>query len=166
MPDFILRAHTDVACQPGCPYCTLFPHSIACNQAKTIQNHAGIAAAKAEVLKELQQRHTATSLLTGYRCLSTVQGLMPLYLNPKSGRFTTTKVSLGALGDSYYEYLLKMWIMKGRSPADEMYRIMWERAMDEMIEKLVFTSSPENLTYVAEFDRCGAFMPDLCPATC
>ena len=80
---------------------------------------------------------------------------MPLYLNPKSGRFTTTKLSLGALGDSYYEYLLKMWILKGRSPADEMYRSMWERAMDEMIEKLVFTSIPEGLTYVAEFDRCA-----------
>lgn len=82
---------------------------------------------------------------------------MPLYLNPKSGRFTTTKLSLGALGDSYYEYLLKMWLLKGRGPADEMYRSMWERAMDEMIEKLVFTSTPEGLTYVAELDRCVWF---------
>ena len=82
---------------------------------------------------------------------------MPLYLNPKSGRFTTAKLSLGALGDSYYEYLLKMWILKGRSSTDEMYRSMWERAMDEMIEKLVFTSSPQGLTYVAEWDRCAFF---------
>ena len=79
---------------------------------------------------------------------------MPLYLSPKTGRFTTTRLSLGALGDSYYEYLLKMWILKGKSQAVEMYLIMWERAMDEMIEKLVFVSSPENLTYVAEYDRC------------
>ena len=78
---------------------------------------------------------------------------MPLYLNPKSGRFTSTKVSLGALGDSYYEYLLKMWVMKGRAQEAEMYRVMWVNAMDEMIEKLVFTSSPEKLTYVAEFER-------------
>lgn len=78
---------------------------------------------------------------------------MPLYLNPKSGRFTTTRVSLGALGDSYYEYLLKMWVMRGRSQEAEMYRVMWEKAMDEMIEKLVFTSNPEGLTYVAEFER-------------
>ncbi|DBB13854.1 TPA: hypothetical protein ACH3X3_000846 [Trebouxia sp. C0006] len=81
------------------------------------------------------------------------KGLMPLYLNPKSGRFTTTRVSLGALGDSYYEYLLKMWVMRGRSQEAEMYRVMWEKAMDEMIEKLVFTSNPEGLTYVAEFER-------------
>ena len=78
---------------------------------------------------------------------------MPLYLEPKTFRFTTTKLSLGALGDSYYEYLLKLWIMRGRSAEDELYRSMWETAMDEMIERLVFVSSPENLTYVADLDR-------------
>lgn len=59
-------------------------------------------------------------------------------------------MSFGALGDSFYEYLLKMWILKGRH--DEMYRGMWERAMDEMIARLVFRSK-EGLTYIAEFDR-------------
>ena len=78
---------------------------------------------------------------------------MPLYLDPKTARFTTSKLSLGALGDSYYEYLLKLWVMRGRSPGDEMYRAMWEQAMDEMIERLVFISDPEELTYVAEWDR-------------
>ena len=37
------------------------------------------------------------------------QGLLPVYFNPTSSRFTTNKVSLGAMGDSYYEYLLKVW---------------------------------------------------------
>ena len=31
-------------------------------------------------------------------------------------------VSLGAMGDSYYEYLLKVWIYKGRRAEDDMYR--------------------------------------------
>ena len=87
------------------------------------------------------------------KCSLCVQGLMPLYLDPKTARFTTNKLSLGALGDSYYEYLLKLWILRGRSPGDEMYRAMWEQAMDEMIERLVFISDPEELTYVAEWDR-------------
>ncbi|EFN60136.1 hypothetical protein CHLNCDRAFT_33654 [Chlorella variabilis] len=78
------------------------------------------------------------------------QGVMPLFISPTTGNFTARRVSFGALGDSYYEYLLKMWLIKGRQ--DEMYRSMWERAMDEMINKLVFTSR-EGLTYVAEFDR-------------
>lgn len=34
-------------------------------------------------------------------------GLFPLYLNPHLNKFTTRKVSFGAMGDSFYEYLLK-----------------------------------------------------------
>lgn len=37
-----------------------------------------------------------------------LQGLLPLYLSPQTGKFTTNKVALGAMGDSYYEYLLKV----------------------------------------------------------
>lgn len=64
-------------------------------------------------------------------------------------------VSLGAMGDSYYEYLLKVWIYKGRRKEDEMYRAMWERAMDEMLRKLLFKNEESGYTYVAEFARCS-----------
>ena len=37
-----------------------------------------------------------------------VQGLLPLYIHPQTGDATTQMVSLGAMGDSYYEYLLKV----------------------------------------------------------
>ncbi len=50
---------------------------------------------------------------------------MPLFISPNTGNFTARRVSFGALGDSYYEYLLKMWLIKGRQ--DDMYRSMWER---------------------------------------
>ena len=45
-----------------------------------------------------------------------------------------------------------MWILKGKQ--EEMYREMWEKAMDEMIAKMIATST-NGLTYVAELDRCG-----------
>lgn len=45
-------------------------------------------------------------------------------------------------------YLLKVWILKHKR--DEMYRAMWEVAMDEMIAKLVLTAEKAGLTYVAE----------------
>ena len=35
-------------------------------------------------------------------------GLMPLYIDVNHGRFTTGHVSLGAMGDSAFEYLLKV----------------------------------------------------------
>lgn len=78
------------------------------------------------------------------------QGVMPLFISPETGRFTSRKASLGALGDSYYEYLLKTWLLKGKR--DDVYREMWEQAMDDMLARLVFTSRA-GLQYVAEFDR-------------
>lgn len=40
----------------------------------------------------------------------------------------------------------QVWILTGRS--QDMYRSMWVRAMDDMIDKLV-TTSPDGYTYVA-----------------
>ena len=84
-----------------------------------------------------------------------LQGLLPLYIHPQTGDATTQMVSLGAMGDSYYEYLLKVWIYKGRRSEDDMYRGMWERSMDEMLETLLFKNEESGYTYVAEFARSG-----------
>ncbi|CAK0772077.1 hypothetical protein CVIRNUC_003926 [Coccomyxa viridis] len=83
------------------------------------------------------------------------RGLLPLYIHPQTGDATTQMVSLGAMGDSYYEYLLKVWIYKGRRSEDDMYRGMWERSMDEMLETLLFKNEESGYTYVAEFARVG-----------
>uniref|UniRef100_A0A061RG39 alpha-1,2-Mannosidase n=1 Tax=Tetraselmis sp. GSL018 TaxID=582737 RepID=A0A061RG39_9CHLO len=81
---------------------------------------------------------------------------MPIYLNPSTGEFSTKQVSLGAMGDSYYEYLLKVWILFGKN--DESYRAMWEQAMDEMLERLIHKTTPSGFTYVAELSRSGALV--------
>ena len=78
-----------------------------------------------------------------------MQGLMPLYINPTTGKFSTQRLSVGALGDSYFEYLLKVWLLKGKS--DDMYRAMWETAMDDMIASLLYASSPSRYKYIAEY---------------
>lgn len=62
--------------------------------------------------------HVIDAVLPGMKvalvCGSTVmnsrmilQALLPLFISPLTGRGTTDAVSLGAMGDSYYEYLLK-----------------------------------------------------------
>ena len=48
-----------------------------------------------------------------------------------------------------------MWILKGKRGEDEMYRGMWERAMDEMLSRLLFRNQESGYTYVAEFTRCA-----------
>jgi hypothetical protein len=43
-------------------------------------------------------------------------GLVPIFINANSGHFRhMSTITLGARGDSYYEYLLKMWIQSGRT---------------------------------------------------
>ena len=41
-------------------------------------------------------------------------GLFPIYVNVNTGRVEGGKVTFGALGDSFYEYLLKQWVMSGK----------------------------------------------------
>ena len=41
--------------------------------------------------------------------------------NSRMGKFTQNHVSMGALGDSFYEYLLKSYIQTGDEDAREMY---------------------------------------------
>ncbi|XP_030563043.1 mannosyl-oligosaccharide alpha-1,2-mannosidase IA isoform X2 [Drosophila novamexicana] len=80
------------------------------------------------------------------------KGLYPNFLNPKTGKWGQQHMSLGALGDSYYEYLLKAWLQSGQT--DEEAREMYDEAMLAIMDKMVRTS-PNGLTYVSDlkFDR-------------
>ncbi|XP_052856077.1 mannosyl-oligosaccharide alpha-1,2-mannosidase IA isoform X2 [Drosophila gunungcola] len=80
------------------------------------------------------------------------KGLYPNFLNPKTGKWGQLHMSLGALGDSYYEYLLKAWLQSGQT--DEEAREMYDEAMLAIMDKMV-RFSPGGLTYVSDlkFDR-------------
>lgn len=59
-------------------------------------------------------------------------------------------ISLGAYGDSFYEYLLKGWIQSNRT--DEIQRQMYDEAI-EAIEKNIILTSPNGLTYVSRMKK-------------
>jgi hypothetical protein len=40
------------------------------------------------------------------------KGLFPVYIDNKSGQFTSRLVTYGGLSDSFYEYLLKQYIQR------------------------------------------------------
>jgi hypothetical protein len=76
-------------------------------------------------------------------------GLMPLSVrnnNPKPS-FSNNKISLGAMGDSIYEYMLKMWLQGGRK--EQWLRDMYDQSMQGVHDKLLQKSSPSGLTYFA-----------------
>merc|ERR1719466_598645 len=56
--------------------------------------------------------------------------LYPNYLNVKTGLWGQNHVSLGALGDSFYEYLLKEWLRSGMT--DEQAKRMFVEAATDL----------------------------------
>lgn len=51
--------------------------------------------------------------------LKKMSGLVPIFINANTGTFRNfATISLGARGDSYYEYLIKQWIQTGKKEDD------------------------------------------------
>ncbi|XP_069335712.1 mannosyl-oligosaccharide 1,2-alpha-mannosidase IC isoform X6 [Eulemur rufifrons] len=57
-------------------------------------------------------------------------------------------VSVGGLGDSFYEYLIKSWLMSAKTDMEA--KNMYYEAL-EAIETYLLNVSPEGLTYIAEW---------------
>ncbi|BES88240.1 Glycosyl hydrolase family 47 [Nesidiocoris tenuis] len=75
------------------------------------------------------------------------KGLYPNYLNPKTGKWGQQHMSMGALGDSFYEYLLKAWIQSAKQ--DHEAREMYDSAIDAVVTHMLQKSNG-GLTYFGE----------------
>ena len=58
---------------------------------------------------------------------------------------------LGARGDSYYEYLLKRWLLTNRT--ETIHRQRYEHAVNGIMSKLIGYSKPNNWTFVGEWKK-------------
>lgn len=59
-------------------------------------------------------------------------------MDVENGEFIGSHVSLGALGDSFYEYLIKSYIQSGNKD-DQAYK-MYKEASKAIREKMIFKS--------------------------
>ncbi|XP_077950645.1 mannosyl-oligosaccharide 1,2-alpha-mannosidase IA isoform X1 [Gasterosteus aculeatus] len=75
-------------------------------------------------------------------------GLYPNFLSPVSGNWVQHHVSIGGLGDSFYEYLIKSYLMSDKTDGEA--KKMYYGAM-EAIEANLVQKSPGGLTYMAEW---------------
>merc|ERR1719503_457050 len=75
-------------------------------------------------------------------------GLMPLYVSVQTGSYTSNHVSLGAMGDSAFEYLIKTWILRGRK--EEWLKAMYDKSTDGIDKHLVKTAQVDGHVYVSE----------------
>ncbi|KAM0933751.1 putative mannosyl-oligosaccharide 1,2-alpha-mannosidase [Dioscorea sansibarensis] len=96
-------------------------------------------------------------------------GLLPIYINPHSGTPSHSTITFGAMGDSFYEYLLKAWIQGNKTESVKHYREMWEKSMEGLLS-LVQKTTPSSFTYLCEkngdslshkMDELACFVPGM-----
>ncbi|XP_061361554.1 mannosyl-oligosaccharide 1,2-alpha-mannosidase MNS1-like isoform X1 [Gastrolobium bilobum] len=96
-------------------------------------------------------------------------GLLPIYLNPLTGTKSAGSITFGAMGDSFYEYLLKAWIQGNKTEVVQFYREMWETSM-RGLQSLIRKSTPSSFTYISEklgnalfdkMDELACFVPGM-----
>ncbi|KAK3940536.1 mannosyl-oligosaccharide alpha-1,2-mannosidase [Diplogelasinospora grovesii] len=93
-------------------------------------------------------------------------GLLPIFVHPETGRFTTREIRLGSRGDSYYEYLIKQYLQtSGQEP---IYLEMWEEALAGIQKHLITTTRHSGMKIVAELPQGigGALSPKMDHLVC
>eukprot|EP00262_Sarcandra_glabra_P007997 TRINITY_DN21165_c0_g1_i2.p1 TRINITY_DN21165_c0_g1~~TRINITY_DN21165_c0_g1_i2.p1 ORF type:complete len:574 (+),score=88.33 TRINITY_DN21165_c0_g1_i2:129-1850(+) len=91
----------------------------------------------------------AENVITRLRKTFPNDGLLPIYINPQSGETSYSTITFGAMGDSFYEYLLKVWIQGNKTEAVKHYREMWETSMKGLLS-LIRKTTPSSFTYICE----------------
>ncbi|KAK9766988.1 hypothetical protein K7432_003505 [Basidiobolus ranarum] len=82
------------------------------------------------------------------KSVTSYRGLYPILIHPEDGLFRPSRVSFGAMGDSFYEYLIKQYILSGE--ADDQYRRMYTQSIDNLKKYMVSTT--DRRTFVGELD--------------
>ncbi|PIN04680.1 1, 2-alpha-mannosidase [Handroanthus impetiginosus] len=106
-------------------------------------------------------------VLEHMKTLPKVKGLVPIYINPHSGEFRGENIRLGSRGDSYYEYLIKVWLQNQGSDLTYLHD-MYKESMKGVKELLVRKSVPNGLVFVGElpYGHQGAFSPKMDHLVC
>ncbi|GFS36479.1 alpha-mannosidase 3 [Actinidia rufa] len=106
-------------------------------------------------------------VLEHMKTLPKVEGLVPIYISPHSGEFSGENIRLGSRGDSYYEYLLKVWLQQRDNNVKYLHD-MYEEAMKGVRHLLVRKSIPSGLVFVGELPSGpnGVFSPKMDHLVC
>ncbi|KAH8342045.1 hypothetical protein KR059_010090 [Drosophila kikkawai] len=93
-------------------------------------------------------------------------GLVPIFINANTGTFRNyATISLGARGDSYYEYLLKQWVQTGRRDNDNLI-LDYMQAIDGVLTELMRRTPREHWVYIGELINGKDFKPKMDHLTC
>ncbi|XP_053623928.1 endoplasmic reticulum mannosyl-oligosaccharide 1,2-alpha-mannosidase isoform X1 [Plodia interpunctella] len=120
------------------------------SRATKVPAYEDAAAAVSEKIHQLPKKH----------------GLVPIFINPSTGHFLPhATITLGARGDSYYEYLLKQWLQTGKTINYLLDDYM--TAMEGVREFLAKRSSPNKHLFIGELSAGSeTFIPKMDHLTC
>jgi mannosyl-oligosaccharide alpha-1,2-mannosidase len=95
------------------------------------------------------------------------EGLVPIYISPYSGEFSGNNIRLGSRGDSYYEYLIKVFLQHKESSWTYLHD-MYQEAMNGVRHLLVKKSTPNGLVFVGElpYGPKSSFSPKMDHLVC
>lgn len=112
----------------------------------------------------------AMKTLQHMKTLPKFEGLVPIYISPQTGQFSGENIRLGSRGDSYYEYLIKVWIQQKKNHNTEVnfLKDMYEEAIRGVHHLLVKESIPKGLVFVGElpYGSNGGFSPKMDHLVC
>ncbi|ODQ83033.1 glycoside hydrolase family 47 protein [Babjeviella inositovora NRRL Y-12698] len=144
----------------GLPYA-----SVNLKTGKGIKNHVDSGASSTAEVATLQLEFKYLAKLTGEKMYwdkvekimevlernQPEAGLVPIYVNPDTGKFKGNLIRLGSRGDSYYEYLLKQFLQTNRQ--EPVYYDMYLEAVQGIKKHLTRKSQPNGLTFIGELER-------------
>ena len=138
--------------------------SVNLHDGRAIKNHVDNGASSTAEFTTLQLEFKYLSAITGDRkywdlaeqvyeplykvnhVIENYDGLVPIYTQPDTAEFWGNNIRFGSRGDSFYEYLLKQYLLTH----EVMYYNLYRKAIDGMKKHLVKESFPSGLTYIAE----------------
>lgn len=146
--------------QTGVPY-----SSVNLKSGQGIKNHVDNGASSTAEVATLQLEFKYLAKLTGeelyWNAVEKVMlvldknrpedGLVPIYVQPDSGKYQGKLIRLGSRGDSYYEYLLKQYLQTNKK--EPVYWKMYKESVEGIKKHMVAKSKPNGLTFVGELER-------------
>ncbi|XP_057672732.1 endoplasmic reticulum mannosyl-oligosaccharide 1,2-alpha-mannosidase [Diorhabda carinulata] len=93
-------------------------------------------------------------------------GLVPIFINANTGQFRSyATITLGARGDSYYEYLLKQWIQTGKTV--DYFKEDYLESIEGIQKHLLRRTQPNGYAFIGELLGGGKdFKPKMDHLTC
>ena len=89
-------------------------------------------------------------VMTQIQSLPKTDFLVPQFISADTGNFKPGKgtLTMGSRADSYYEYLLKQWLLTGK--ADSRYRDWYLQSVEGVFKRLLKYSEPSKLALIGE----------------